>query len=75
MVKKKCRIMGDLEGERAYNDFWKSEFPRIIAEFENTENGRLVQKNKKGACKGRKHFDILNVNDDHVKDDIEVLIS
>ena len=66
--------MGDLERGTSGDNFWKEEFPKIIAEFENAENGRLVQKNKQGTRKGRHHFDMLNLSD-NVVDDIEVPIS
>ena len=65
IVKKKCRGIRECEGEKFYIDFWKEEFPRIIDEFENVNNGGLLSKNKCNS-KQRKVNDLFNFNDKQV---------
>ena len=62
MVKKRCRAMHDIEESKADTQFWGKDFLKIIDEFENAKNGRLVQKSG-GSKKQPRNIDVLKLND------------
>lgn len=53
MVKKRCRAMQGIEESKSETPFWENGFLGIIDEFENAENGKLVQKNRCGKKQPR----------------------
>ena len=70
IVKRKCRAMQDIEGKHMYDNFWENEFPRIVDEFENSANGKIVPKSKslKSFKLQQKTVGVLNLNDNHLPD-------
>ena len=67
MVKKKCRAMHDIEESQADTQFWGKGFLRIIDEFENADNGRLMPKNR-GGKKQPRNIGVLKFSDNYWKD-------